>query len=143
MNNLDFGFMDKQKPQPPLKVPDRKDTVEKWWFDEWDGTHQCYYCHRRWREDHLPISQNIWYEASKGTCFVGIKILSARLDIITHERIITTCSYEVLCVYCTPSDETKAKIQTFKNTLQEHQDKIFNQFKKIKRKEQKEDTIPY
>ena len=127
-SNLDFGFLNGLK--PPLNVPSKNETVEKWWFEEADGTCQCYYCHRRWREDHLPISQGAWYIGSKGTCFVGIKIKSARIDPITHDRIITTCSLEVPCVYCTPSVETKAKIQKFKNTLQAHQEKVFENSKK-------------
>ncbi len=122
----------------PLEVPTRKETVEKWWFEEADGTCQCYYCHRRWREDHLPISQRAWYIGSKGTCFVGIDIKSARIDPITKERIITTCSFEVPCVYCTPSEETKEKIQRYKNTLQEHQDKIFESSSKRSYKKEKE-----
>ncbi len=136
MTNLDFGFLDR-KNEPPV-IPNRKETVEKWWFEEADGTFQCYYCHRRWREDKVPISQRIWYVESKGTCYVGVKIKSARLDIITHERIITTCSLEVPCVYCTPSDETKAKIQRFKNTLQEHQDRAFESSSKRSYRKEKE-----
>ena len=128
MDNLDLGFLNNQN---ELEViPDRKKTVEKWWFEEADGTCQCYYCHRRWREDKALISQKTWYEASKGTCCVGIKITSARIDLFTKERIITICSLEVPCVYCTPSVETKAKIQQFKNTLQAHQEKVFENSKK-------------
>ena len=138
MGSIDFNFLNRKKKVDT--IPNDPDTVTRWWFDEWDGTHQCYYCHRRWRHDTIPVAQKVWYTKSGGTCQFGMEFLSHKKDPKTQERVKSVIVVEIPCRYCLPSKEVDRKLREDKDRFQQIQDDLFYENRKSRKQEK---PLPY